>query len=258
MILYSKIYGMGSPILVFHGLFGNGNNWISFAKEFSKIYQIHLLDIRNHGKSFVSDKMNYDLISKDILEYIHYYELNDPILLGHSMGGRAVIKFSIKYPFIPKKVIVLDISPKAYTNSDQDQKKLIHILKKVDFNIINTRRDLDSFLKTWIFDIKIRSFFSKCIQRKKNGKLCFSFSLLNIEKNYDFLIHKEIKNGLYYGPTLFLRGEYSNYILNKDYNYIRKLFPKSKIWTVKKSDHWIHIDNPMDFYKKINVFLNET
>ncbi|WP_185849223.1 alpha/beta fold hydrolase [Blattabacterium cuenoti] len=255
MILHSKIYGSGSPILVFHGLFGNGENWISFAKKFDKFYQIHLLDIRNHGNSFCSEQMNYDLISKDMLEYIYYYELNHPILLGHSMGGRAVMKFSLKYPMIPKKVIIVDISPKVYVNTNQE--KLIHILKKVDFNVINNRKDLDFFLKTWISDLKIRSFFSKCTKRHKNGKLCFSFSLLNIEKNYDSLIHQEIKNGSYHGPTLFLRGEFSNYLLSKDYNCIQKLFPKSKISTIRKSDHWVHIDNPTEFYKKINFFLNE-
>ncbi|BBA17520.1 alpha/beta fold hydrolase [Blattabacterium cuenoti] len=256
MILHSNIYGSGSSILVFHGLFGNGENWVSFARKFENNYQVHLLDIRNHGKSFFSEKMNYDLISKDILEYIYYHKLNHPILLGHSMGGRAVMRFSIKYPKIPKKIIIVDISPKGRINN---QKKLIHILKKVNFNIINTKKDLDFFLKKWISDLKIRSFFSyKCTKKQKNGKLCFHFSLLNIEKNYDSLIYEEIKNGSYYGPTLFLRGEYSNFILDKDYNYTRTLFPKSKIWIVKKSNHWIHIDNPMDFYKKISIFLNET
>ncbi|WP_341657348.1 alpha/beta fold hydrolase [Blattabacterium cuenoti] len=107
MILHSRIYGSGSPILVFHGLFGNGENWIFFAREFENNYPIHLLDMRNHGKSFV-------------------------------------------------------------------------ILKKVDFNIIHTRKDLDHFLKIWISDLKIRSFFSKCTQQQKNGNIVFHFSLLNI------------------------------------------------------------------------------
>jgi Predicted hydrolases or acyltransferases (alpha/beta hydrolase superfamily) len=256
MILHSKIYGNAYPILVFHGLFGDGSNWISFAKEFEKNYQIHLVDIRNHGKSFVSDKMNYDIISKDILEYINHHELNRPILLGHSMGGRAVMNFAIQHPFIPKKVIIVDISPKGYI--DTNQEKFIQILKKIDFNIINTRKDVDFFLKKWISDVKIRSFFSKCVKKQENGKLCFSFSLLNIDKNYDFLIHQEIKKqGIYHGPTLFLRGEYSNYLLNQDYHYIRKLFPKYKITTVKRSGHWIHVDNPTEFYDKISVFLSE-
>ncbi|WP_185862139.1 alpha/beta fold hydrolase [Blattabacterium cuenoti] len=255
MILYSKIFGSGPSILVFHGLFGNGDNWNSFAKKFEKNYKIHLLDIRNHGKSFFSEKMNYDIISKDILDYIHYHKLNHPILLGHSMGGKAVMKFSINYPIIPKKIIIVDISPNAYTNTYSEN--LIRILKKVDFDVIKTRKDLDLFMKTWISDIKIRLFFSKCTKKQKNGKLRFRFFLFGIEKNYDCLIRQKIKNGSYNGPTLFLRGEYSNYILPKDYDSILKLFPKAKILTIKKAKHWIHIDNSIDFYEKINVFLNE-
>ncbi|WP_185869613.1 alpha/beta fold hydrolase [Blattabacterium cuenoti] len=255
MVLHSNIFGeKKQSILIFHGLFGNGENWITFAKKISDNYKIHLLDLRNHGKSIFSEKMDYDIISKDILDYINYHKLYDPILLGHSMGGRAIMYFSIKYPLIPKKIIIVDISPKAYI--DIDQKNIIHILKKVDFNIIKTRKSLDLFLKKKISDIKIRSFFLKCTHRKKNGKLYFNFFLLGIEKNYEFLIRKEIKNGLFNGPTLFLRGEYSNYIIDKDFNSIKKLFPNAKIVTIKKANHWIHIDNPIDFYKEICIFLN--
>ncbi|WP_185853337.1 alpha/beta fold hydrolase [Blattabacterium cuenoti] len=256
MILRSKILGSGYPILVFHGLFGNGENWNSFAKEFDKDYEIHLIDIRNHGKSFFSEKMDYDVISKDILNYISYYELDHPILLGHSMGGRAVMKFSIKYSFIPKKIIIVDISPNAYINADQES--LIHVLKKVNFDTIKTRKDLDAFLKPWIPDIKMRLFFSKCTHRQKDGKLGFRFFLFGIEKNYDCLIRQKIENGSYNGPSLFLRGENSDYLLPKDYDSILNLFPKAEILTIKKAKHWIHVDNPLDFYKKINIFLKKT
>ncbi|WP_238784403.1 alpha/beta fold hydrolase [Blattabacterium cuenoti] len=255
IILHSKVLGNGPSMIVLHGLFGSGDNWISFAEKFGKDYQIHLLDIRNHGKSFFSEKMNYDLISKDILNYIHYHKLDHPILLGHSMGGKAVMSFSIKYPKIPGKIIVVDISPNIYTNTDQ--KKLISVLKKVDFNIIKTRKNLDCFLKPYIPDTEIRLFFSKCTYRKKNGKLDFSFFLFGIEKNYDSLIYNKINNGLYNGPTLFLRGEYSDYILPKDYDSILKLFPKAKILTIEKAKHWIHVENPIDFYEKIDLFLKE-
>ncbi|WP_113738056.1 alpha/beta fold hydrolase [Blattabacterium clevelandi] len=255
MILHSKILGNGFPILVFHGLFGNGENWISFAKKISKKYQVHLLDIRNHGKSFFSKKMDYDLISKDILEYIRHYNLFQTILIGHSIGGRAVMKFSLNYPLIPKKIIIVDISPKAY--SSKYYKNIIQILKSVNFNVIQTRKDLDFFLKPFIQNVEVRSFFSKCTYRKKNGKLSFCFFLFGIEKNYYSLIHQEIKDGCYKNPVLFLRGEYSDYILPEDFIFIKKLFPKAKIMTVNKSKHWVHIDNPIDFYKKVSDFLNE-
>ena len=39
-------------ILVLHGLFGSLDNWLSIAKELSKYIQVHIIDLRNHGKSF--------------------------------------------------------------------------------------------------------------------------------------------------------------------------------------------------------------
>ncbi|WP_185850993.1 alpha/beta fold hydrolase [Blattabacterium cuenoti] len=255
MVLYSKIIGKGFPILVFHGLFGNGDNWISFAKEFSSKYQIHLLDIRNHGNSFYSNKMDYDLISKDILVYLHHYKIDKPILIGHSMGGRAVMYFSMNYPSIPKKIIILDISPKSYPSTYY--KNVIQVLKSVDFNCIQKRIELEEFLNPFIPDKETRSFFSKCTYRKKNGKLAFRFFLVGIENNYSCLINKELKNGIFNGPTLFLRGEYSNYLLIEDFFFIKKLFTKAKIILIKKAKHWIHIDNKIDFYKEVRNFLNQ-
>ncbi|WP_185854810.1 alpha/beta fold hydrolase [Blattabacterium cuenoti] len=256
MILHSRIFGKGKPILVFHGLFGNGENWISFAEKFSQTYQVHLLDIRNHGKSFFSEKMNYDLISEDLLEYINYYNLIHPILIGHSMGGKAVMKFSINCPSIPKKIIIVDIGPRSYSSTYH--KKIIQILKNVDFDIIKTRKDLDLFLKPFISSAEIRSFFSKCTYRKKDGKLAFRFFLLGIEKNYSYLIQEEIQGGIFDNPALFLRGEYSDYLIPQDLFCIQKLFPKAKIVLVKKANHWIHVDNPIDFYREISDFLSGT
>ncbi|WP_185859894.1 alpha/beta fold hydrolase [Blattabacterium cuenoti] len=256
MILHSRILGKGMPILVFHGLFGSGENWISFAEKFSQTYQIHLLDIRNHGKSFFSEKMNYDLISEDILEYINYYDLIHPILIGHSIGGRAVMKFSINYPSIPKKIIIVDIGTRSYSSTYH--KKIIQVLKNVDFDIIKTRRDLDLFLKHFISSPEIRSFFSKCTYRKKDGKLAFRFFLRGIENNYSYLIQQEIKGGIFDNHALFLRGEYSDYLIHQDFFRIQKLFPKAKIILIKKANHWIHVDNPIDFYREVSDFLLET
>ena len=53
MILNSKILGNhDKKILILHGLFGSLDNWLSIAKELSKYIQVHIIDLRNHGKSF--------------------------------------------------------------------------------------------------------------------------------------------------------------------------------------------------------------
>ncbi|AGD97934.1 alpha/beta superfamily hydrolase [Blattabacterium sp. (Blatta orientalis) str. Tarazona] len=255
MILHSRIFGKGKPILVFHGLFGSGENWISFAEKFSQTYQVHLLDIRNHGKSFFSEKMNYDLISEDLLEYINYYNLIHPILIGHSMGGRAVMKFSINYPSIPKKIIIVDIGPRSYSSTYH--KKIIQVLKNVDFDIIKTRKDLDLFLKSFISSVEIRSFFSKCTYRKKDGKLAFRFYLLGIENNYSYLIQEEIQGGIFDNPALFY-AENIRIILSIKIFFAYKNFFQKQNCSCKKANHWIHVDNPIDFYREVSDFLSGT
>lgn len=112
MILTSKIYGHGQPLLILHGLFGMGDNWTYFGKYWSLHYEVHLIDIRNHGNSFHSDDMDYLILSKDILSYIEYYKLSYPILIGHSMGGKIAMNIALNYPFIFDKIIIVDIAPK--------------------------------------------------------------------------------------------------------------------------------------------------
>lgn len=117
MILHSKIYGMEreeTPLLVFHGLFGMLDNWGTFGKEFGEKMPCHLVDLRNHGKSFHSEEMSHQVMAEDILNYINHYQIDRVNLLGHSLGGKAVMQFALSYPDRVNKLIVVDIAPKAY------------------------------------------------------------------------------------------------------------------------------------------------
>ena len=73
MSLHSLVVGDGDQnLIVLHGFLGMGNNWKSYAHDWAKIgYKVHLIDQRNHGRSFWSDEFNYDVLSLDILSLIH-------------------------------------------------------------------------------------------------------------------------------------------------------------------------------------------
>ena len=75
MLLHSKILGQGQPFLILHGLFGSSDNWYSFSKKISDKFEIHLIDLRNHGRSFHSKNMNNESMAKDLLFYINYYNV---------------------------------------------------------------------------------------------------------------------------------------------------------------------------------------
>lgn len=253
MILTSKIYGQGQPLLILHGLFGMGDNWTYFGKYWSNKYEVHLIDLRNHGNSFHSDEMDYLILSKDVLLYIEYYKLFNLILIGHSMGGKIAMYIALNYPFISSKIIIVDIAPKNYPPY---HKKIISIIKKINLNIIKKRKDLEDFLSNFFLEETIKSLLSKNLYRINNGNFAFKFYLQGIENNYNKLSNYPIINQKYKKLIIFITGSKSNYISNKDYFLIKKYFPLSKIITVKNAGHCIHSDMPDIFCNIVQKFIN--
>ena len=117
MKLFSRIYGEGDPLIIIHGLFGMSDNWNTLGKKFSEHYNVHLIDLRNHGRSPHSDDFDYDVMCNDLHTYINDNQLKEPILIGHSLGGKVAMKFIFSFPEIIEKVIVVDISPRRYNST---------------------------------------------------------------------------------------------------------------------------------------------
>ena len=68
-MLYSKIEGYGKPLLILHGFLGMSDNWKTIGLQFATNgFQVHLLDLRNHGRSFHSDEFSYELMVKDVYD----------------------------------------------------------------------------------------------------------------------------------------------------------------------------------------------
>ena len=112
MLLKSKIIGQGTnPIIILHGFLGMSDNWKSYAKKMSSLgFQIHLLDQRNHGNSFHSNDFNYTFLAQDLYNYISHYKINNPSIIGHSMGGKTAMMFSSLYPTVINKLRLRGLS----------------------------------------------------------------------------------------------------------------------------------------------------
>ena len=138
MILYSKILGDSKKhILILHGFLGSGDNWKSVGRKLNPLgYTIHLIDQRNHGRSFHSEKFDYDIMCEDLFNYIKYHNINNAILIGHSMGGKTAMNFSLNHPKLVSKLIVLDTSTREYPVLHQN---IIDSLKEIDLSIFTNR-----------------------------------------------------------------------------------------------------------------------
>ena len=109
-ILHSNLIGdSNTDLFIIHGFLGMGDNWKTHAKKIAeKGFKVHLIDLRNHGKSFWSDKFNFDLMVDDIYNYASYHNIDRFSLIRHSMGWNISMLFAQKFPDLLEKIIIID------------------------------------------------------------------------------------------------------------------------------------------------------
>ncbi|MBA6155857.1 alpha/beta fold hydrolase [Tenacibaculum sp. S7007] len=252
-ILHSRIVGEGKPLLILHGYFGMGDNWKSHANKLAEDgFQVHLIDQRNHGRSFHSDEFNYELLVEDLYNYIQYHSLERVDLLGHSMGGKTVMLFAVEYPELVNKLIVADISPRMYPPHHHD---ILDALNSVDFTVQNSRKLIDEKLSELIPEVGVRQFLLKSVYRKTKDELGYRFNLNSLTENNNEVGVALPSFTVFGGGTLFLKGENSGYISKDEEPIINAHFPNSTIKTIVNAGHWLHAENPKDFYETLVGFL---
>ena len=252
-VLHSTILGSGQPLLILHGYFGMSDNWKSLGNQFAENFEVHLIDQRNHGRSFHSDEFDYELLVEDLHYYIEQHHLQKVILMGHSMGGKVVMQFAVTYPNLVDKLIVADISPKYYKPHHE---YILAALNSVNFTLHTTRKKVEEVLKIDIKEQGIIQFLLKNVYWESKEKLAYRFNLQSLTEN-----NSEVGAALpsfthFDGETLFLSGENSNYITKEDIPLISAHFSNSQIVTVKNAGHWLHAENSVQFYNEVVSFLS--
>jgi pimeloyl-ACP methyl ester carboxylesterase len=252
-ILHSRIVGEGNPLLILHGYFGMGDNWKTHANSLAKDgFEVHLIDQRNHGRSFHSDEFDYESMVADLYDYIKHHQLEEVNLLGHSMGGKTVMLFATEYAKLVDKLIVADISPRMYPPHHHD---ILKALNSVDFTIQNSRKLIDGKLSELISEVGIRQFLLKSVYRKTKDELAFRFNLKSLTENNNEVGEALPSFTVFEGDTLFLKGENSGYISVNEEPIIEAHFPNSTIKSIANAGHWLHAENPVDFYNEVIAFI---
>lgn len=252
-MLYSRIEGQGKPLLIIHGFLGMSDNWKSFGSLYAaEGFQTHMLDLRNHGKSFHSDEFSYDVMSQDVLEYCKANNLDKVSIIGHSMGGKVAMLFATTYPERVEKLVVADIGPKYYAPHHQD---ILAGLNAVDFSAKPSRTEVEETLYPYIQDFGTRQFLMKNLYWVQLGQLDFRFNLKVFNKKIEIIGTALPEKSIFDKPTMFIRGGNSNYILDTDLLEIKKHFPNFELVTMSNVGHWLHAENPKMFFEETARFL---
>ncbi len=253
-LLHSKVSGTGKPLIILHGFLGMSDNWKTLGSKFSENgFEVHLIDQRNHGRSFHSEDFNYDFLASDLKTYLDYHQIEKANIIGHSMGGKTAMQFACDFPNLTDKLLVADISPKYYPPHHNE---IINGLNALNFETIDSRSQADEELAEHIAEYGIRQFLLKNLYWVEKGRLGFRFNLEVLSTKMEEIGENISAISNYDGPTLFLKGDKSEYVVAADLPEIRRHFPNAELDTIENAGHWLHAENPKQFFEKSIVFLN--
>ena len=253
MLLHSRIEGEGKPMVIIHGFLGMSDNWKTLGTQFANEgYQVHALDLRNHGKSFHTDDFSYDVMAADVIQYCVHHQLKDIVIVGHSMGGKVAMLLATTNPELVSKLIVADIGPKYYAPHHQT---ILAALNAVDFSKKPSRAEVEEIVSGYIKDFGTRQFLLKNLYWETSEQLAFRFNLKVFNEKIETVGTALPFENTFSKDTLFLIGDKSDYILDSDFETIYHHFPSASIKTIKNAGHWLHAENPKDFLSTVLDFI---
>lgn len=256
MKLFFRKYGSGTPVIILHGLFGMSDNWVTFGKILAKDFTVYIPDQRNHGKSPHTAEFNYSILTEDIVNFYNDHDIDNAVLIGHSMGGKVAIQTALRYPGLIKKLIVLDISPKSNKPSNEIL-QIIKAIKTLDIRIFSTRDKIKNALSERIEKKKIIEFLLKNVQRDSENNFKWKFNADAIVSNISGIAGEISSDDVFKKPALFIGGDKSKYITGEEFYEIIKYFPEARVEIIKGAGHWLHVDAHDHLLEMVKDFINE-
>ena len=164
--LYYEKYGNSKKSIIILPGWGDTRNTFSYMINFLKDYfTIYIIDYPGFGNSSFP---NYNLTIYDYADMVHNFindlDISNPILIGHSFGGRIITVLTGYYKYNYKNIIYIDSA--GIKRKNIRFKTIIYkLLKKIKF--ILPRKYKDRWLK-YIFKKFASSDYSKLNDNMKN------------------------------------------------------------------------------------------
>lgn len=246
MNLNSRILGSSEKkLVILHGFLGSLDNWITIGRKLEQLnLEVHLVDLRNHGKSFHSKDFSYDYMCIDLKKYLDSKNIKKTSILGHSMGGKVVFSFLEKYENYLDKTIIADILPVEYKNSYDN---IFQSLKSINPRALTKRIEFEEHLKNYFDDELFISFLSKNLTRDENGNFKFKFNLITLSEKFDEVLKALKPSRIIDKEINLIYGAKSDYITDSKLNDALQYFSNIKLSVIENAGHWLHYEKQDDF-----------
>ncbi|UTM58253.1 alpha/beta fold hydrolase [Photobacterium sp. CCB-ST2H9] len=251
MNLHYQIQGQGQTVVLIHGLFGSADNLGILARSLKDTCQVISVDLRNHGRSPHSEHFTYQEMAQDVLDVLNQLDIENFTVIGHSMGGKVAMTMAALAAERIKSLIVLDMAPVAYHVHRHEN--VFAGLQAVNNQTVTSRKDAEHYLALHVEEAGVRQFLLKSLYKADEG-FRWRFHVEALIANYSTIMGWETISP-FTGPTLFIKGQNSEYIQPEHREAIMGQFPNAKAHMVTNTGHWLHAEKPETVNRIILNFL---
>jgi pimeloyl-ACP methyl ester carboxylesterase len=252
MLLNHIDTGSGPAVVLLHGLFGAARNFGAVQRALSPRFRVLAMDARNHGASPHAFGMRYPTLAGDVLETLDGLGILRASVIGHSMGGKTAMTLAVLAPERVGRLLVADIAPVPYRHGNES---VAQAMQAVPLVAGLNRAEADAALVEAVPGAIVRTFLIQNLLFGPQPR--WRIGLEEIAAAIPDLEGWEAPHGQFSGPTLFVSGARSDYVLPEHRPAIRTLFPAARFISVKNAGHWVHADNPAGFLSVVEGFLHD-
>ena len=240
--IYYEILGEGNPVILLHGWLANLETMRPIANNLSKNFKVYLVDVIGFGKSQLPEHpLNTNEFGNFLKEFVDKLDIKNPILIGHSNGGRIIINAVGRGIVNAKKVVLIDsagIKPKRsmwyYTKVS---------VFKIGKKVLNMLPDTKTIKK---FKEKLRNSVGSADYKASNNVLKETMKIILNEDQTDKLPNIKV-------PTLLIWGSLDDATPISDAKKMEQLIPDAGLVEYKYSSHFSYLEN----IDNVNLVLNE-
>ncbi|CAK9785126.1 alpha/beta-hydrolase [Cutaneotrichosporon oleaginosum] len=236
------VTGKGCMVIA-HGLLGSKANWRGLARRFAKELgvPVYTLDMRNHGRSPHAAPHTYAAMAGDVARFVRDHALRDVHLLGHSMGGKTMMALALNAGLNApvKSLVSVDIAP---TNAPIEPQYAGYLrgMREIEAARVG-KEEAEAMLVPYEADAAVRQFL--LTNAVMAGHVCFRVAIDTLAAATDGLgtFPYAVGEAAWDGPTLFLRGSRSDYVLDECLPDARRYLPRLRVETLD-AGHWVHAE----------------
>lgn len=250
--LYASVSGGGPPLVLLHGLFGMGSNLGAVARALAGRFEVHQVDLPNHGRSPWMASLSLSAMAASVHGYVREHCAGRARLLGHSLGAKVAMQLALSHPQAVTALVAADMAPVAYPPS---QRAVFAAIRAVAAAAPLSRDRAATVIREYLQDEAVLRFLLLSLRRDESGAYRWRFNAAALAENYAELRAAPAGNP-YRGDTLFVYGAHSTYMSEAGRAAAEAFFPAAEFARIEGAGHWLHVEKPQAFNAAVGRFLD--